>query len=218
MQLSYRSVLIVAFLALGALSSAAQQEPGEAPSKPAPYSKRFCSTEDGFCFAYPANWVVLGQAFDDGIVVAPKQSGDRALWDEVTVATIVPAPGDGQLSTSVEQVIDTATNNMRASGRNPATLQRQERTVDSLPAQMLKIRYHDEDSGRDWIEEVVLIEGPQQEVYSVALKAQPATLSTLEPAFAAILRSWKHSQPSDSSPAASSSKSRRPSAAAPLKR
>ncbi len=92
---------------------------------------------------------------------------------------------------SIDQVIDTAMTNMKASGRDPATLQRQERTVAGLPAQLIRIRYHDEPSGRDWIEQLVFIEGPDQEIYSVALKAQPGTIARLEPAFDAIVRSWK---------------------------
>ena len=64
-------------------------------------------------------------------------------------------------------------------------------SIAEHPAQMIRIRYHDEPSGRDWIEQLVFIEGPEQEIYSVALKAQPATISRLEPAFDAIVRSWK---------------------------
>jgi len=81
--------------------------------------------------------------------------------------------------------------NMRADDHVPTTLQRQERTVAGLPAQMIRIRYHDGPSGRDWIEQLVLIEGPDREIYSVALKAQPGTISRLELAFDAIVRSWK---------------------------
>ncbi len=92
---------------------------------------------------------------------------------------------------SIDQVIATAMTNMKASGHDPATLQRQERSIEGLPAQMIRIRYHDEPSGRDWIEQLVFIEGPEQEIYSVALKAQPGTISRLEPAFDAIVRSWK---------------------------
>jgi hypothetical protein len=209
MRLSFRGVLIVvASLALARVGGAQSS-----PSKPAPGtgvpSKRFCQAEGGFCFSYPASWQVLGQAFDNGVIVAPPQKTERALWDVVTVATVVPAPGENQTAPTVDDLISAATGNMQADGRNPQTLERQRRTVDGLPAQMIRLRYHD-DEGRDWIEELVFIAGPEQEVYSVALKAQPASIARLEPAFAGILRSWKlraqsaASQPAGESPAAAS--------------
>jgi hypothetical protein len=124
-------------------------------------------------------------------IVAPQQTLDRELWDEVTVAAVVPPPAENQPPLSIDQIIQTAMTNMRTDDHAPATLQRQERTVAGLPAQMIRIRYHDEPSGRDWIEQLVFIEGPDQEIYSVALKAQPGTIARLEPAFDAIVRSWK---------------------------
>ena len=153
--------------------------------------KRYCQQGGGFCFSYPAGWTMLGESIGDGVVVAPQQTLGRELWDEVTVAAVVPPPAEDQPAMSIDQVIATAMTNMKASGHDPATLQRQERSIEGLPAQMIRIRYHDEPSGRDWIEQLVFIEGPEQEIYSVALKAQPGTISRLEPAFDAIVRSWK---------------------------
>lgn len=153
--------------------------------------------------------MMLGESIGDGVVVAPQQTLDPTLWDEVTVAAVVPPPAEDQPAISIDQVIESAMTNMRASGHAPTTLQRQERTVAGLPAQMIRIRYHDEPSGRDWIEQLIFIAGPEQELYSVALKAQPATIARLEPAFDAIVRSWKlesgengsGSQPTINSPA-----------------
>ncbi len=153
--------------------------------------KHYCQQGGGFCFGYPASWMMVGESIGDGVVVAPQQTLDRELWDEVTVAAVVPPSADDQPAMSIEQVIETAMTNMKASGHDPATLQRQERTVAGLPAQMIRIRYHDEPSGRDWIEQLVFIEGPAQEIYSVALKAQPGTIARVEPVFDAIVRSWK---------------------------
>ena len=72
---------------------------------------------------------------------------------------------------------------MREGGQAFETLQRQQRTVDHKPAQMLKVRYHEKATGRDWIEEMVFIEGPESEIYSVALKCAPENLARLEPVF-----------------------------------
>jgi hypothetical protein len=114
----------------------------------------------------------------------------------------------------VDDVISTAMANMQADGRNPQTLQRQQRTVDGLAAQMIRLRYHD-DENRDWIEELVFIAGPEQEIYSVALKGQPSSIARLEPAFAGILRSWKLRAQSAASPVPAVEPPATPSSSAP---
>ncbi len=149
---------------------------------------------------------MLGEAFGDGVVVAPPQTTDRKLWDVVTVATIdLPASENGALLT-IDQIIDAAMSNMRVSGHNPQTLQRQELVVDTFPAQMIKVRYHDKQSARDWIEQLVFIDGPEQEIYSLSLKAQPRSFARLQPAFDGIVESWKlEPQPDAVAPSSPSS-------------
>ena len=49
---------------------------------------------------------------------------------------------------------------MRDAGQNFQTLQRQSRTVDGKPAQLLKAQYREKKSDLDWIEELIFIEGP----------------------------------------------------------
>jgi hypothetical protein len=154
-------------------------------------SKHFCQPEGGFCFNYPAGWTMLGEAFGAGVVVAPQQTTDRKLWDVVTVAAVeLPTLEDGA-ALSIDQIIDAAMSNMRAGGHDPQTLQRQQLVVDTLPAEMIKVRYHDKESARDWIEQLVFIEGADQEIYSLSLKAQPASIGRLQPAFDGIVQSWK---------------------------
>lgn len=181
-----RTAQIVSVVASLALTSFGQSS-ARTPSTP---TKRFCQQIDGFCFTYPASWLILSE-YDAGVIVAPQQSLDPTLWDEVTVATIVAPTVENQPAMSIDQVIETAMTNMKASGHDAATLQRQERTVAGLPAQIIRIRYHDEPSGRDWIEQLVFIEGTDQQIYSIALKGQPGTISRLEPAFDAMVGSWK---------------------------
>jgi hypothetical protein len=189
--LPLKTLACAVWLCLSALCVAQSQPAKSAASKTSTAQKRYCQQGGGFCFSYPANWRMLGESAGDGVVVAPQQTLDPTLWDEVTVAAVVPPSAENQPAMSIDQVIDTAMSNMKASGHAPVTLQRQERTVAGLPAQMIRIRYHDGASGRDWIEQLVFIEGPDQEIYSVALKAQPGTISRLEPALDAIVRSWK---------------------------
>ena len=159
-------------------------------AKPAVW-KRYCQPEGGFCFKYPSSWSVLGEVFDgNGVVVAPAQKEDRALWDAITVAMVVPAPQGDEDSITLDGVIEQASSRIRESGQDFETLQRQQRTVDHKPAELLKVRYHEKSNGRDWIEEMVFIQGPDSEIYSVALKCSPQNLARLEPVFTQGLASW----------------------------
>jgi PsbP len=155
------------------------------------HSKHFCSSAAGFCFNYPATWQLLGEAFGDGVVIAPQQSGERALWNVVTAAAVAPRSDAGESAGNIEQVIETAMANMRAAGRNPQTLERQQRTINGVPAEILELRYRDDETQRDWVEELAFIEGPDQDIYSLALKVKPEDISRLQPAFERMLRSWK---------------------------
>ena len=189
-------------------------------TSPPTQTKHFCQPEGGFCFSYPASWSVLGEAFGNDVVIAPPQTGERSLWNVVTVVAIHEPVNPSQGTVSIDQIIETALDNMRAAGHIPATLERQERIVAGLPGQMLRLRYHDDATGRDWVEQLVFAEGPEQEVYSASLKAQPADFEDLQPAFENILRSWKLQTSDDSSarssqPASSPAKDSQPSPSHP---
>jgi hypothetical protein len=173
--------------------------------KPVPW-KRYCQTAGGFCFKYPSSWTILGEIFaGNGVVVAPPQKLDQSLWDEITVARIAPAPDGDEKAIGLNGVIERATTGLREAGQNFETLQRQQRMVDHKPAEMLKVQYREKSTGRDWIEELVFIEGPDNEIYSVALKANPRTLPHLELVFASVLESWMLPEPEP--PAASADES-----------
>jgi len=162
-----------------------------APTHKAVTSKRYCQPEIGFCFRYPSTWMMLGEVFGgNGVVVAPEQKEDRALWDAITVALVAPAPEGDEEGPGLDGIVEQSAVAMREAGQNFVTLQRQERAVDHKPAQLLKVQYKEKTSGRDWIEELVFIQGPENEIYSVALKCAPQNVGKLEPAFAELLRSW----------------------------
>ena len=186
---SFRLALTVLLAASITLSCFAQSST-KAHASPSSPTKRFCQVAGGFCFSYPASWSELGEAFGDGVVIAPRQTMDQSLWNVVTAATVAPPPDEGQSAASIDDVIGKALSNMQATGHNAATLQRQERITAGLPSQAIRVRYHDDETGRDWVEQLVFIEGPDQEIYSLSLKAQPADVAKLEPAFDSILRSW----------------------------
>lgn len=160
---------------------------------------------------------MLGEIFDgNGVVIAPAQAGDHALWDEITVALIAPAPEHGH-EVTLDGIVEQASSSMRQAGQNFVTLQRQERTVDHDPAQLLKVSYHDSSTGREWMEEVVFIQGPENEIYSVALKSSPEHLARLEPAFREVMASWTLPPPpipqdaaADAAPAQTAPSSRPP--------
>lgn len=193
-----RRVAILLVLALGLPAVAAGQKPSTAPAplhKPVP-RKRYCQPDGGFCFKYPGSWTMLGEIYDgDGVVVAPPQKLDKALWDEITVALITPLPEGDEEPVSLDVMIEQASKNMRESGQAFETLQRQQRTVDHKPAQMLKVRYREKATVRDWVEEMVFIQGPDGEIYSVALKCLPENLARLEPVFAGVLETWVLPEP-----------------------
>ncbi len=200
MRLSLR-VVIVLTVALHLAVVAVGQKPHAAPApphKPVP-RKHYCQPEGGFCFKYPGPWSVLGEVFDgNGVVIAPAQKLDRALWDEITVALILPPSGGDEDPVSLDGIIEQASNSMREAGQNFETLQRQQRTVDHKPAQMLKVRYHQTTTDRDWIEQMVFIQGPDGEMYSIALKCSPENLARLEPVFAGVVDSWVLPEPEPS--------------------
>jgi hypothetical protein len=134
---------------------------------------------------------MLGDVFaGNGVVVAPPQKEDRVLWDEITVALVVPPPEGDEEGPGLNGVVEQSSVAMREAGQTFVTLQRQERSVDHKPAQLLKVQYKEKSSGRDWIEELVFIQGPENEIYSVALKCAPQNVTKLEPAFAEVLRTW----------------------------
>lgn len=139
---------------------------------------------------------MLGEVYDgDGVVVAPPQKLDKALWDEITVALITPLSEGDEEAVSLDLMIEQASKSMREGGQAFETLQRQQRTVDHKPAQMLKVRYREKATDRDWVEELVFIQGPDGEIYSVALKCSPENLARLEPVFAGVLDSWVLPEP-----------------------
>lgn len=163
--------------------------------QPVPW-KRYCQPNDGFCFKYPGHWKMLAESYGgNGVVVAPVQKQDAVLWDEITVAMVAPPPQGDDPGLGLNGVIDQAAKGMRDAGQNFQTLQRQERTVDAKPAQMLKAQYREKSTGRDWIEELVFIEGPDGEIYSVALKCAPQNLARLEPVLTEVVRSWMLPEP-----------------------
>jgi len=142
---------------------------------------------------------MLGEIFSgNGVVVAPPQGQERALWDAITVALVVPPPEGDEEPSGLNGVIEQATSGLRESGQNFETLQRQQRTIDQKPAQMMKVRYREKASDHEWVEEMIFIEGPENEIYSVALKCSPQNLARLEPALTGVLASWSLPEPTPS--------------------
>ena len=114
------------------------------PCAPAASWKRYCQPNGGFCFKYPASWKMLGEIYDGkGVVVAPVQKEDQSFWDNITVAMVAPPTEGDDEGIGLNGVIEQAAAGMRDAGQNFQTLQRQQRTVDAKPAEMLKAQYRD---------------------------------------------------------------------------
>lgn len=142
---------------------------------------------------------MLGEVFaGNGVVIAPEQKQDRALWDEITVGLIVPPPKGDADPVSVDQFIEQTMASLREEGQNLETVQRQLRTIDGKPAQLLTLRYQEKGNSHDWVEKLALIEGSHDEIYSVALKCSPDSLVRLEPILSSVLQSWKLPEPPSS--------------------
>ena len=186
-----RSSRLLAVIGIGVAFGSCAFAQSAAPTHTAVPTKKYCHPNDGFCFRYPGTWSMLGDVFaGNGVVVAPAQKEDRILWDEITVALIVPPPEGDEEGPGLNGIVEQSSTAMREAGQNFVTLQRGERTIDHKPAQLLKVQYKEKASGRDWIEELVFIEGPEGEIYSVALKCAPQNEAKLESAFAEVLRTW----------------------------
>jgi hypothetical protein len=194
MQFSLRASLTLICAALLGASLAAQT-----PAHKSLPTKRYCHPEGGFCFLYPATWSVRGEVFaGNGVVIAPEQKQERALWDEITAGLVVPAPKADADPVTIDQLIEQTMASLRDQGQNVQTVQRQVRTVDGTPAQLLTLHYQEKGNGHDWIEKLALIEGGDGEIYSVALKCSPQSLSRLESVLSSVLHSWK--LPEDAAP------------------
>jgi hypothetical protein len=194
MRLSLRRSILVAVV-LCACSAAVCQTAAPPAHKPIPW-KQYCQSDGGFCFRYPNSWEVLSDTLaGHGVVIAPAQKQDRTLWDEITVAMVAPPPEGDEEGIGLDGVIQQASSGLRETGQSFETLQRQQRTVDHKPAQLLKVQYREKSTGRDWIEELVFIEGPDNEIYSVALKCAPENLARREPVLNGVLGSWNLPEP-----------------------
>jgi hypothetical protein len=189
MQVICRKWLLLV-VSLGFCAIATAQTAAKPPQRALP-SKKYCHAEGSFCFKYPASWSVLGEVFDgNGVVVAPPQKQEREYWDEVTAALVIPPPQSAGDAVTIDQAIEQAVSRVREGGQSFETLERQRRRVDGKPAQMVKVHYVEKSSGRAWIEELVFVEGPDAEIYSVALKCAPSSLVRMQPAFSRIVDSW----------------------------
>ena len=72
---------------------------------------------------------MLGEIFEgNGVVVAPPQKGERALWNAITVALVVPPPEGDEEPIGLNGVIEQATSGLREQGQDFETVQRQQRT------------------------------------------------------------------------------------------
>jgi hypothetical protein len=194
--MSFRLRRALAWIFVAGVAASSLAQTSAKPAARAPVTKPYCHPRYEFCFQYPAAWMMLGEVFDGhGVTIAPAQKQDREQWDEVTVALVIPAPDEDEDPVSLGEAIAQAVSGVRKSGQSFETLQRQQRTVNGNPAELVKLHYLDKASNQEWVEELVFIQGPDAEIYSVALKSSPATLAKMEPPFAKILDTWKLPRP-----------------------
>ena len=85
------------FIVCAALFACVPLAPAQTSAPPhVPTARKYCHENLGFCFWYPTSWKLLGEVFDgNGVVIAPDQKDDRALWDVITVAMVAPSSESG---------------------------------------------------------------------------------------------------------------------------
>ena len=188
----------------------ATTQTGQAPSPGAPPDKpqtgateqsketpgHYCNPDAGFCFDYPKDWEMMGEVFEgDGVVVAPQQDGERTYWNQVTVAALPSAednPEASDVPADLDETLQHMLDTMKQGTKTFETQQRRSEMVDELPAQFMKVRYLEEGTkGREWVEELTFVQGPDNVIYSIALKSSPETVAQLEPAYRAIVKSFE---------------------------
>lgn len=185
---SWRCLTLAVLVGLG--TTLAAQTATKPAAKPNPW-KSYCHPAPSFCFKYPVGWTMLGEVLGgNGVVVAPPQKQERELWDAVTVALVIPSPSGTQEPVTVGEALAQALAGVRSSGQSFETEQRQQRTVGGMPAEMVKVHYVEQPSGRAWTEELVFIEGPHSEIYSLVLKSATPSMPRMEPLFSRIVDSW----------------------------
>ena len=89
-----------------------------APAHKTASAKTYCQPGGGFCFRYPATWMMLGEVFaGNGVVVAPQQKEDRSLWDEVTAGRWCRLRKVTRTRSSIDHLIEQTMDNMREAAR-----------------------------------------------------------------------------------------------------
>jgi hypothetical protein len=174
----------------------AAKSPGTKTSATAGW-KKYCAPEGDYCVKYPAGWEMLGDTADSGgIVVAPPQSAKPSeKWSSIAAAaTDLPPQPAGKERPSFDELIGVVLDSMRP-GVQAQTLERKQMSVEGMPAQVLKLKYDDE-NGQTWIEEIALMDGDEA-IYSIALRCTPDELAKLEPVFKEMVGSWRLVEPAE---------------------
>jgi hypothetical protein len=157
-------------------------------------AKRYCEGGGGYCFRYPSSWAEVGAEYPgNGVVIAPPQKQERALWDTITVVQMVLV-GDGAQNEPLSFYIDRATSGAREAGQDFQTLERRSGAVNGYPTESLTARYRENDSGREWVEKLIFIQA-DDETYSAVLKCAPENLARLEPTLRFVLQSFSVEHP-----------------------
>jgi hypothetical protein len=192
--------LVATVLLCAALAAAQAPPPANKPSsvpaqrKAASSAGRSeCAAAVGLCVTVPASWQRLGDVFDDlGFVVAEPHPGvEAANWPQLTVAAIDVPPqktaGDPHSLDALIDIVLTPDGTFTSS----ETLQRTHLLLNGADAEVLRVKLYDEAAKTGTIEEVALIEGDEDLVYSIALRCASEDFSRVEPVFQKAIHSWR---------------------------
>jgi hypothetical protein len=199
-------------------STQAPAQPSSKQNKPAFRSE--CVGAIGFCVSIPSTWKRVGDIFDNlGFVAAEPHSGaDPASWPQLTVVAFEPPPestsaaGPSPAAESNTALLDVLVDRMlmpTGALASAQTLSRSRTMLNGAPAEIVRVQFPGKTGGAEAVEEVALIEGVDNLVYSVALRCAPHDCERLEPVFQQAVQGWRIRQ------AAAAPPPKRPAASPP---
>lgn len=172
--------------------------------------KTYCSEEGAYCISYPPDWSVVGDVFEgNGVVMAPPQERrPKSEWSQVTSSvSFLPETQGDQEAPTFDEILSAALKDLP--GKNVQTVQRTELTLVKRPAQLVRVKYEDAETGKPWVEDIVFIDDGDA-IYSTALRAMPEDLEKWESTFRTIVATWRPIEEAPAVPPSSTTPPKKP--------
>ncbi len=197
-----RRLFLAAFVCAAAMATAQTGKPAAQSARPATTTKKpasvatrnECIARAGLCVAVPASWQKLGDAYGDlGFVVAEPHEGQaQSAWPELNVAVLDPPEQKNGAHVTLDQLVDSVTH---PGGELAETQQRTHLLLNGNDAEIVRVLLRDADTQAETIEEVALVDGDDDLIYTFALRCAPQDFERLDPLFQRTIRNWTVTPP-----------------------